>query len=405
MQFRLIRIVLAAGMAVLLQGWLHPACAASKVLAGQHAIVYDIVNPQGVEFLPLYRNSCYSQKVLQEDEFSKRVVIEANLEPLNSRTPFPIPAQLLPREMKFFLQAERDIPANEENISAEAKKIARSSSTVQEAVSAIFHWIVDNHTYDAGRNTRQDGRSVFYSKRGSCVGFTNLSIAMLRSLGIPARYVHGYLPPGYEWGISKKYWGVQISGGGYHAWVEVYYPDAGWTFSDLLHSKNFVDPFHVLRYIDGIDLNPRNMQGGSLDVEEATTFTIFKEENTTLAIDQLPQPQKEILARQSGKQQFGTIYGLIKDASGKPVPKGSVVLWEGIQGRVIPFEKGLYSLLGLEDGTYRLTVRVEGYQEVEKKLQAVKGEAKNMDIVLPSSSSPASPSKALPKSKTPPRMK
>jgi hypothetical protein len=232
---------------------------------------------------------------------------------------------------------------------------------------------------------------------------------MLRSLGIPARYAHGYLPPGYEWGISKKYWGVQISGGGYHAWIEVYYPDVGWTFSDLLHSKNFVDPFHIVRYIDGINLNPRNVRGGTLDVEEATTFTIFKEENSTLAIDQFSQPKKDILARQSGKQQFGTIYGLIKDPSGKPVLKGSVVLWEGIQGKVIAFEKGLYTLLGLEDGTYRLTVKADGHGEVEKKLQATKGEVKNIDIVLPSASpSPASspsPSKATPKSKKAPGTK
>ena len=181
----------------------------------------------------------------------------------------------------------------------------------------------------------------------------------------------------------------------------------GWIFSDLLHSINFVDPFHLLRYTDGINLNPRNVRGGSLDVEEATTFTIFQEENTTLAIDQLSKPKKDILARQSAKQQFGTIYGLIKDASGKPIPKGSVVLWEGIQGRVIPFEKGLYSLLGLEDGTYRLTIKVEGYGEIEKNLQAVKGEVKNIDIVLPSSapSSSQPPSKTIPKSKSAPRTK
>lgn len=407
MNFRFFLIGFSVGIAVLLNGWLSPAFAATKVLAGKHTIIYDIVNPLGVEFLPPYRNSSYSQKILQEDEFSKRVMIEVNLEPLNSRAPFPFSSQQLTGEMKFFLNPEKDIPVNEENIFAEAKKLTQGFQTVHEAVSSIFHWIVDNHTYDAGRNTPQDGRSVFYDKRGSCVGFTNLAIAMLRSLGIPARYAHGYLPPGYEWGISKKYWGVQISGGGYHAWVEVYYPDIGWTFSDLLHSKNFVDPFHVLRYIDGINLNPRNVRGGSLDVEEATTFTIFQEENTTLAIDQLSKPQKDILARQSGKQQFGTIYGLIKDASGKPIPKGNVVLWEGIQGKVIPFEKGLYSLLGLEDGTYRLTIKVEGYGEVEKNLQAVKGEVKNIDIVLPSfaPSSSQPPSKTIPKSKSAPRTK
>jgi len=385
-------------------GWMSPALSATKVLIGKHTIVYDIVNPTGVEFLPNYSNSSYSQKVLQEDEFSKRVLIEVNLAPLNSTAPFPISTQQIPYQMKSFLGPEKDIPVNEGNILSQAEALAQGSRTVQEAVTSIFNWIVDNFTYDAGRGTPQDGRSVFYSKRGSCVGYTNLSIAMLRSLGIPARYAHGYLPPGYDWGISKKYWGVQISGGGYHAWVEVYYPDVGWCFSDLLHSKNFVDPFHVLRYTDGVNLNPRNIRGGSLDVEDATTFTIFQEENATLAVDQLPLPKKDFLARQTGSQQFGTIHGKVKDSSGKSVLKGSLVLWEGIQGKIIPFEDGIYSLLGLNDGDYRVTIRAEGYGEVEKNLQARKGEVKEVDLVLPPRRTPQPPpsSKTNPPARTKP---
>jgi hypothetical protein len=380
------------------------ALADTKVLSGKHTIIYDIVNPLGVEFLPNYANNSYSQKVLQQDEFSKRVIIEVNLAPLNSRAAFPIPSQQLSFEVRSFLNPEKNIPVNEEAIAAQAQRLVQNARIVPEAASAISNWIVDTFTYDAGPNTPQDGRSVFFNKRGSCVGYSNLAIAMLRRVGIPARYVHGYLPPGYDWGISKKYWGVQISGGGYHAWVEVYYPDIGWTFSDLLHSKNFVDPFHILRYTDGINLNPRNIVGGSLDVEEATTFTIFKEENATLAIDQLPLPEKDILARQDGEQQFGTIYGLIKDPAGKPIPKGSVVLWEGDKGKVISFERGVYALLGLQTGTYRVTIRADGYREVEKNLQATKGEVKNMDIVIPS---PAPPPASKPQSKptVPPRTK
>jgi hypothetical protein len=140
-------------------------------------------------------------------------------------------------------------------------------------------------------------------------------------------------------------------------------------------------------------------------VEEATTFTIFKEENSTLAIDQLPAPQKDILARQAGEQQFGTIYGVIKDATGKPIPKGSVVLWEGMRGRVIPFEKGIYSLLGLESGTYRVTIRAEGYGEVERSLQAVKGEVKNLDIGITPPTSPKPASKPMAKPAGTPRNK
>ena len=380
------------------------ALADTKVLSGKHTIIYDIVNPLGVEFLPNYANNAYSQKVLQQDEFSKRIIIEVNLSPLNSRVSFPMPSQQLSFEVRSFLNPEKNIPVNEEGITAQAKRLVQNARTVPEAASAILNWIVDNFTYDAGPNTPQDGRSVFFNKRGSCVGYTNLAIAMLRSVGIPARYVHGYLPPGYDWGISKKYWGVQISGGGYHAWVEIYYADIGWTFSDLLHSKNFVDPFHVLRYTDGVNLNPRNILGGSLDVEEATTFTIFKEENATLAIDQLPSPHKDILGRQDGGQQFGTIYGLIKDPAGTPIPKGSMVLWEGDRGKVIPFERGVYALLGLQTGTYRVTIRADGYKEVEKNLQATQGEVKNLDIVIPSPAPPPA-SKPQPQPTAPPRAK
>jgi hypothetical protein len=389
--------------AMLLCGWASPSLSATKVLAGKHTIVYDIVNPTGVEFLPDYSNNSYTQKVLQADEFSKRVLIEVNLSPLNSTAPFPVSTRQLPPQVRSFLGPGKDIPANEGNILSQARALTQASRTVPEAVTAVFNWIVDNFAYDAGRSTPQDGRSAFYNRRGSCVGFTNLAIAMLRSLGIPARYAHGYLPPGYDWGISKKYWGVQISGGGYHAWVEIFYPDVGWCFSDLLHSKNFVDPFHVLRYTDGVNLNPRNIQGGSLDVEDATTFTIFQEENATLAVDQLPLPKKDRLARQTGPQQFGTIHGIIRDSSGKSVAKGNLVLWEGVQGKIVSFENGVYSLLGLEDGQYRVTIRAEGYGVVEKNLQARKGEVKRVDLVLPAPrTSQPTPS---PKTKTPPRTK
>ncbi len=392
--------LLAMGIAMV-EGQLDRGIAATKVLSGKHTIVYDIVNPLGVEFLPNYSNSSYLQKVLQEDEFSKRVLIEINITPHQSHAAFPVSAHQVPTNLRSFLIPEKDIPVQESAIRTKAQELTKDARTVHEAVSAIFNWIVDHFTYDAGRNTLQDGRSVFYSRRGSCVGFTNLSIAMLRSLNIAARYAHGYLPPGYDWGISKKYWGVQISGGGYHAWVEVHYPDKGWTFSDLLHSKDFVDPFHLLRYTDGINLNPRNIRGGSLDVEEATTYTIVKEENTTIPIDQLPLPKKDILARQVGGQQFGTIHGAIKDSSGNPVAKGQILLGEGGEARVIPFEKGIYALLGLEDGTYRITVRADGFKAIEKNLQATKGKIKNIDIILTTGAPEKTLSPILPKTKAP----
>lgn len=64
---------------------------------------------------------------------------------------------------------------------------------------------------------------VLEFKRGVCQDFAHLSIAALRSLGLPARYVSGYLltrpPPG-----QPKLAGSDAS----HAWVSVWAPDVGW---------------------------------------------------------------------------------------------------------------------------------------------------------------------------------
>jgi transglutaminase-like putative cysteine protease len=64
---------------------------------------------------------------------------------------------------------------------------------------------------------------VFASRRGVCQDFARLEIACLRSLGIPARYVSGYMetmpPPG-----APKLVGADAS----HAWLTFYCPGTGW---------------------------------------------------------------------------------------------------------------------------------------------------------------------------------
>ena len=68
---------------------------------------------------------------------------------------------------------------------------------------------------------------VFAMRQGVCQDFAHLEIACLRSLGLAARYVSGYLltrpPEGKE-----KLVGSDAS----HAWVSVFAGDAGWVDFD-----------------------------------------------------------------------------------------------------------------------------------------------------------------------------
>jgi transglutaminase-like putative cysteine protease len=65
--------------------------------------------------------------------------------------------------------------------------------------------------------------NVMEQHKGVCQDFAHLAIACLRSMGLPARYVSGYVetipPPGKE-----KLSGVDAS----HAWFSVFIPQTGW---------------------------------------------------------------------------------------------------------------------------------------------------------------------------------
>jgi transglutaminase-like putative cysteine protease len=95
---------------------------------------------------------------------------------------------------------------------------------------------------------------VFRRRVGVCQDFAHLGIACLRAIGLPARYVSGYLetdpPPG-----RPKLAGAD----GSHAWLSVLVPEAGWIDIDPTN-----DQFASTRYIvtalgrDYSDVPPMN---------------------------------------------------------------------------------------------------------------------------------------------------
>ena len=68
---------------------------------------------------------------------------------------------------------------------------------------------------------------VWEKRRGVCQDFAHLGIACLRSLGLPARYVSGYLRTRPPQGQPRLV-GVDAS----HAWFSIYCPGTGWVDFD-----------------------------------------------------------------------------------------------------------------------------------------------------------------------------
>ena len=88
--------------------------------------------------------------------------------------------------------------------------------------------IFEDFTFEPGATTvTTDLAEVFRTRRGVCQDFACFGIACLRSLGLAAQYVSGYLetvpPPGQPRRI-----GADAS----HAWLAVYCPGFGWIEAD-----------------------------------------------------------------------------------------------------------------------------------------------------------------------------
>lgn len=109
-----------------------------------------------------------------------------------------------------------------------ALEVFTPEAPVLQAAEALMALIFEDFTFDP--EASEVGSSVFdvlERKRGVCQDFAHLMIAALRSIGLPARYMSGYLltapPPG-----KPRLIGADAS----HAWVAVWCPQHGWVEFD-----------------------------------------------------------------------------------------------------------------------------------------------------------------------------
>jgi transglutaminase-like putative cysteine protease len=122
-------------------------------------------------------------------------------------------------------------------------------SGVLEAIASLTRRIHRDFEYKPGSTSVSTPLDEVFEKRtGVCQDFAHAEIACLRAVGIPARYVSGYLetdpPPG-----QPKMTGVD----GSHAWLSVFIPDTGWIAVDPTNDQ-FVNGRYVTTAV-GRDYN------------------------------------------------------------------------------------------------------------------------------------------------------
>jgi len=129
------------------------------------------------------------------------------------------PDWVIPR----YLQVPESVP---ERVSLLAEQITAGRETPYDMTIAIERYLRDipyNEQIE-GPAPEQDGVDylLFESREGYCEYYASAMVVMLRSVGIPARYVEGFSQGQKEEGVYKV---LEKDG---HAWPEVYFPGYGW---------------------------------------------------------------------------------------------------------------------------------------------------------------------------------
>ncbi|SPU04717.1 transglutaminase-like superfamily protein [Bacillus tequilensis] len=143
-----------------------------------------------------------------------------------------------------YMQLPDSLP---ERVKSLATKLTQDHDNMFDKVKAIEDYLGSNaFTYETEKVTvPKDGEDyvdqfLFETKRGYCDNFSSAMVVLLRSAGIPARWVKGYTSGQYKEAGNKNGSIYKVTNNNAHSWVEVYFPKQGWvTFEP---TKGFTNP-------------------------------------------------------------------------------------------------------------------------------------------------------------------
>jgi transglutaminase-like putative cysteine protease len=134
--------------------------------------------------------------------------------------PLPSPAdwaEIADRgEPWYELTVPTRLTAVDESLAAQALELASGRDPLSAAL-AVTGWVRDTVAYVRGATgVRTSAHDAYAQRAGVCQDLAHLSVGMLRAVGLPARYVSGYIHPSTHAEIG-------VTGDGQsHAWVEVW---------------------------------------------------------------------------------------------------------------------------------------------------------------------------------------
>ena len=157
------------------------------------------------------------------------------------------PIQEFSEDVTIYTKPSETIDSNNEDIVRIASELVKGEDDLYFAVFKIADWTKNNINYNLSTLTAEVSQKaswVLQNKQGVCDELTSLFIALLRAVGIPARFVSGIAYTNSP--LFPENWGA-------HGWAEVYFPGYGWVPFDVTYGEfGWIDPTHI-KFKDSVD--------------------------------------------------------------------------------------------------------------------------------------------------------
>ncbi|MCB9358924.1 transglutaminase domain-containing protein [Candidatus Woesearchaeota archaeon] len=182
-----------------------------------------------------------SQNIEKEITYGFNSIIKKTNTPMDIPSTLDFPLTDIPAEAKDYLLPTQTANSDDPKVISLAKEIVEDENNAYVVVSKIAEWVQNNIEYNLTTTSAEASLPaswVLTNRQGVCDEITNLFMALLRSQGIPARFVSGisYTTADY----LDSHWGP-------HGWAEVYFNDVGWVPFDVTYQQyGYVDPTHIV---------------------------------------------------------------------------------------------------------------------------------------------------------------
>lgn len=226
-------------------------------------------------------------------EQSSANVLDFQIEEYARRYPFTYGAEEMPDLMRSI---ERQYLDPEHELDRWAQQFLRHDGRTEttELLASMTYAIRQSLTYVAREESGiQDPVRTLRLGSGSCRDFAVLMMEAVRSLGLAAHFVSGYLY------VPESRRGGWVGGGATHAWLRVYLPGAGWVEFDP--TNGIVGSHNLIRV--AVVRDPRQA------VPVSGTWTGFPSDSLgmTVAVEVTAEPPVEDPSPQPSPRERGTL--------------------------------------------------------------------------------------------------